>query len=176
MDSLTYLEESARTASTQFHDEIVDAGMLQHALEQAVSTGELVDVAKKSMFYGKPVKEGTGIERFQGSPSSLNAEAVHQDVLHAALGIYTEAAEMIEAILAAMNGGDFDKVNAFEELGDAEWYMAMMYRALNRTPAEAKTVNIDKLRKRYPDKFSTSDAIDRDTRAEREILEDGHSN
>lgn len=175
MDSLKYLEESARTASEQFHDEIVDASMLQHALEQAVSTGELVDVAKKSLFYGKPVKEGTGIEQYAGNESELNSRAVHQDILHAALGIYTEAAEMIEAILAAMNGGEFDEVNAFEELGDAEWYMAMMYRALKRTPAEAKIVNIDKLKKRYPEKFESSQAIDRDTKAEREILEDGHS-
>jgi len=174
MDSKTYLSESARTASEQFHDEIVDPAMLEHALKQAISTGELVDVAKKSLFYGKQVKEGTGIEEFKGNDSNLNSKAVHQDVLHAALGIYTEAAEMLEAVLKAMQGEEFDEVNAFEELGDAEWYMAMMYRALNKTPQEAKTVNIDKLRKRYPQQFESSDAIDRDTNAEREILENGH--
>jgi hypothetical protein len=174
MDSKTYLQESARTASEQFHENIVDAAMLEHALQQAIKTGELVDVAKKSLFYGKPVKEGTGIEQYKENSSTLNVRAVHQDVLHAALGIYTEAAEMLEAVLKTMQGEKFDEVNTFEELGDAEWYMAMMYRALNRTPAEAKTVNIDKLRKRYPGNFTSSHAIKRDVGAEREILEDGH--
>lgn len=174
MKSTLYLQESARTASTQFHDEIVDAPMLEHALTQAIATGELVDVAKKSLFYGKAIKSGTGLEQYQGQPSVLNPKAVHHDVLHAALGIYTEATEMLEAILKGMQGEEFDEVNAFEELGDAEWYMAMMYRALGKTPAEAKTVNIDKLRKRYPDKFESSQAIDRDTVAERVIIEDGH--
>ncbi len=174
MDSKTYLQESARTASTQFHGEIVDPAMLEHALKQAIQVGELVDVAKKSLFYGKPVKEGIGIETHMGSESAINPKAVSHDVLHAAIGIFTESAEMLEAVLAAMQGKEFDEVNVFEELGDAEWYMAMMYRALKRTPAEAKQVNIAKLMKRYPNKFETKDAIERNLNAEREILEEGH--
>jgi rubrerythrin len=175
MDSKTYLSESARTASNQFHHEIIDPAMLEYTLKQAISTGELVDIAKKSLFYGKKIKEGTDIQQFRNNESTLNIKAVHQDVLHAALGIYTEAAEMLEVILATMQGNEFDEINAFEELGDTEWYMAMMYRTLNKTPQEAKVVNIDKLRKRYPQQFTSSDAIHRNTNAEREILENGHN-
>ncbi len=174
MDSKTYLLESARTASAQFHDEIIEPAMLEHALKQAISTGELVDIAKKSLFYGKAIKSGSDIESVSGQESSIEMKAVDQDVLHAALGIYTEAAEMLEAVLSAMQGNEFDEVNAFEELGDAEWYMAMMYRALKKTPQEAKTINIEKLTKRYPEKFDSARAIHRNIDEEREILENGH--
>lgn len=175
MDSKTYLKESARTASTQFHTEIVTPPMLRHALESAVNTGELVDIAKKSLFYGKAIKDTGHGKLLQNAAESdqLDVEAVPHDILHAAMGIYTEAAEMLEAVLKAMESGDLDKVNLLEEIGDTEWYAAMMYRAIEKTPGEAKEVNINKLRKRFPEKFETSFAIDRDLSAEREILEKG---
>ncbi|MGY0219177.1 hypothetical protein ACWJJH_17635 [Endozoicomonadaceae bacterium StTr2] len=173
MKSEEYLKESARTASTQFHTEIVEPAMLEHILEQAIKTGELVDIAKKSLFYGKAIESGSDIENYKGKSSNINPDAVTPEILHAALGVYTEAAEMLEAILKAMRGEAFDEVNMFEEAGDTEWYMAMMYRALNRLPAEAREINIKKLRQRYPEKFDSGQAISRNLEAEREILEAG---
>ena len=175
MDSQTYLEESATTASAEFHDEIVDGAMLEQTLKQAIATGELVDVAKKSLYYGRAVPGDSALNEHKGTTAAIDMKAVDKDVLHAALGIYTEAAEMLEGILKAMQGEPFDTVNAFEELGDAEWYMAMFYRALNKTPQEAKSVNIEKLRKRYPEKFKSHHANERDIAAERAILETGMS-
>jgi NTP pyrophosphatase (non-canonical NTP hydrolase) len=174
MNTKTYLEMSARTASSQFHDDIVDAAMLEHTLIQAIGVGQNVDVVKKSLFYGKPIKAGAEIESVKGSTSTIDAQATHQDVLHAALGIFTEASELLEAVLSAMKGSRFDEVNIFEELGDVEWYMAMMYRYLDKTPEEARDVNIEKLAKRFPNKFASDDAINRDIGAERSILEKGH--
>jgi NTP pyrophosphatase (non-canonical NTP hydrolase) len=174
MDSTTYLKQSARTASTQFHDEIIDAAMLEHTLQQAIATGSLVDSVKKSLFYGKALPEQSPLRHHEGGPAPLKPDAIHPDILHAALGVYTEAAELLEAVLQAMRGDAFDEVNAFEELGDTEWYLAMLYRALGKTPEQAMEVNIQKLKKRYPKQFESTDAIRRDTAAERDILESGH--
>lgn len=171
MDSKTYLEASARTASTQFHTEIVDASMLEASLKQAIASGEQLDAVKKSLFYGKALPETHPMQSMRGEDASLQADALNPDFLHAALGLYTEATELLEAILAALQGGDFDQVNVFEECGDAEWYLAMLYRALARTPEEAKRINIDKLKARYPEKFETEQAIERDLEKERKILE-----
>jgi hypothetical protein len=49
--------------------------------------------------------------------------------------------------------------------------MAMLYRRLGVTPEQVKTINMAKLRKRFPEKFTTEHALERDLDAERAILE-----
>lgn len=171
MDNATYLRESARTASTQFHTEIVNAQSLARSLQAAIAAGQNADQIKKSLFYGKalndnhPALVGENTEDF--SPSRVDS-----DILHAALGLFTESGELLEAIFAAMSGKqDLDVVNLREEVGDAEWYLAMLYRALQTDPETVKATNIAKLRKRFPNKFTSNDAINRDLIGERHILE-----
>lgn len=171
MDSITYLKESARTASTQFHQRIVDPAMLEATLEEAIKTGHIVDAIKKSLFYGKALDPQHPAHEVKGASTTLDTSLIDENILHAALGLYTEAAEMLEGVLDAMRGKEYDAVNAFEECGDAEWYLAMFYRAIARTPEEARVANIEKLRARYPDKFETAQAIERKLDAERQILE-----
>ncbi|MDM8545690.1 hypothetical protein QUF61_04265 [Candidatus Venteria ishoeyi] len=174
MDSKTYLQASARTASTQFHEDIVSPAMLEQALHDAISAGQNADAIKKSLFYGKALDTAHPTQSLQTADSNLNTQALAPDVLHAALGLYTEATELLEAVLATMQGQNFDAVNAFEECGDIEWYLAMLYRNLNRSPEEAKAANIKKLMARYPEKFEHSQAVERDLEKEREILESHH--
>lgn len=175
MDNKTYLDASARTASSQFHDDKITPSMIAMALEQAIATGNMLDGIKKGIYYGKSLPENHSALDVKNDEVDFDPRAIDQDILHAALGIYTEATEMLEAIYLTMKGAQFDRINAAEELGDAEWYMAMMYRALGETPENVKQVNIDKLRHRYPDKFRSMDAITRDLDTERSILEKGHS-
>jgi hypothetical protein len=175
MDNKTYLEESARTASAQFHDDKITPGMVEAALSKAIETGNMIDAIKKGLYYGKSLPEHHEVLEIESDQADLDPRAIDPDILHAALGLYTEATEMLEAIFLTMKGASFDKVNMAEELGDSEWYAAMMYRALEETPENVKQVNIDKLRHRYPDKFTSMNAISRDLGKEREILEDGHS-
>jgi NTP pyrophosphatase (non-canonical NTP hydrolase) len=175
MDNKTYLEQSARTASAQFHDDKITPAMIEVALTKAIETGNMIDGIKKGLYYGKSLPEHHETIEHKESNSELDPHAIDPNVLHAALGIFTEATEMLEAIYLTMKGAPFDKVNMAEELGDSEWYSAMLYRALDETPENVKQVNIDKLRHRYPDKFTSMDAISRDLGREREILESGHS-
>lgn len=171
MNSNTYLKESARTASTQFHQQIVSPAMLKATLEEAIKAGHFVDAIKKSLFYGKTLDPEHPVQEVRDESAALDSGRIEKDILHAALGLYTEAAEMLEGVLDAMRGKEYDSVNALEECGDAEWYLAMFYRAINRTPEEAKAANIEKLRARYPDKFETTQAIERQLDSERQILE-----
>lgn len=169
MDCKTYLQASARTASTQFHSEIINTETLENTLRQAIAAGQMADAVKKSLFYGKPLAATHHALVLPGG--DLPAPILNPDVLHAALGLYTEATELLEVCLAVMQGAAFDDVNAFEECGDTEWYLAMLYRALGRTPEEAKAANIAKLKARYPDKFTTQQAVKRDLESERRVLE-----
>lgn len=169
MDSIEYLAASARTASGQFHPQLVGNTLLEQVLEQAIIAGERADAVKKTLFYGKKL----AIDSVEENPqTNLSTDQINPDILHATLGLYTEATELLENILKTLhNKKNFDEVNAFEECGDVEWYLAMLYRALKRTPNEAKTANIAKLTARYPDKFTSNHAIDRNIENERQILE-----
>jgi len=99
-------------------------------------------------------------------------------MLHAAMGLCTEAGEFMDMLKKHIFAGkDLDCVNALEELGDGNWYEALAIVAiaskLNRiiTLNDVLTMVINKLKLRYPIKFTEAECIDRDVVAEREFLE-----
>ncbi len=95
-----------------------------------------------------------------------------QRLLHAALGLQTESAEFSDALKKhVFYGAKLDKVNLKEELGDIFWYMAIACDALGTTFEEEQARVINKLKTRYPDKFTEDKASTRDLDAERKVLE-----
>lgn len=97
-----------------------------------------------------------------------------QDSLHMVLGMHTESAEIADVYkkaLAYKNPVDF--VNVKEELGDLMWYIANMCNIHGWNLEDILDTNITKLEARYPEKFTTEKALNRDLSAEREILETG---
>jgi NTP pyrophosphatase (non-canonical NTP hydrolase) len=94
------------------------------------------------------------------------------DLLHAAIGLQTESAEFSDMLKKHIfYGKPIDKVNLREELGDQLWYIAMALRALDTTFEAVMERNIEKLKARYPDKFTEELAENRNLDKEREILE-----
>ncbi len=101
-------------------------------------------------------------------------------LLHSFIGKATEVGELLDALKKHIfYGKELDVVNIAEEFGDDKWYSAIGTDALADMfgiPAEElddkiEIINIEKLQTRYPGKFSESDAINRDTSSEREILD-----
>ncbi len=169
MDYESYSIESARTASGEFHEEVVPRGLLNDALHCAFEVGSVLDGIKKGFFYGKPLSEDFPMGSDSGR--TIDPRRIDIDILHAALGVLTESIEILEALREGMKGKPLDRVNLVEELGDIEWYMAMFYRALGTTPERVREINIAKLRARYPHKFTEHDAVNRDLARERNVLE-----
>jgi len=96
-------------------------------------------------------------------------------LLHATMGMATEAAELVDMLKKHIfYGRKLDLVNAAEEVGDSQWYAGLAIDVLKTTMNDILTMNINKLRLRYPEKFTELHAIIRDTSAERELLEDHH--
>ena len=94
------------------------------------------------------------------------------EVLHAVMGIVTEAGELMDACKRkGFYGKPMDIPNVIEEMGDLMWYMAILCRKLNVSLEEVMDLNIQKLKKRYPNNFNSEDALNRDTRAERKVFE-----
>jgi len=94
------------------------------------------------------------------------------DNYHMIFGMFTEVAELADVFKKNMAyGKDIDWVNVKEELFDLMWYVAG-FCEFNRIDFEKGLQNnIDKLRARYPEKFTQEKAVNRNLDVERKILE-----
>jgi len=94
------------------------------------------------------------------------------DDVHMILGLQTETAEISDAYKKHIAyGKELDLVNVKEELGDACWYIANLCNLHGWDLRDILDTNIAKLELRYPEKFTTEKAINRDLESERKILE-----
>jgi len=109
--------------------------------------------------------------RTESTQFNINSKA-DQRLIHAAMGLQTESAEFTDALKKyVFYGKELDKVNLKEELGDMLWYMSIAFSALGTTYEEEQERVINKLKVRYPDKFTEEKAEVRDLMAERTVLE-----
>lgn len=93
-------------------------------------------------------------------------------LMHAAMGMVTESGEFIDALKRlTIYGKGLDHTHLIEEIGDVMWYVALVCRALGVSLEDVMDRNIDKLEKRYPGKFTSEQALNRDLEAERAALE-----
>ena len=110
-------------------------------------------------------------KRAVGGPVN-GCKSTSMDLLHASMGLTTEASEFQDALKKHIfYGKPLDTVNLKEEIGDILWYCAIALEALNTDFESVMETNISKLAARYPEKFTEEAAKKRDLNKEREILE-----
>lgn len=94
------------------------------------------------------------------------------DDVHMILGFVTESAEVADVYKKYIAyKKELDLVNVKEELGDLLWYIANMCNMHGWDLRDIMQTNIDKLKARYPEKFTEQHALNRDLNKERSILE-----
>jgi NTP pyrophosphatase (non-canonical NTP hydrolase) len=94
------------------------------------------------------------------------------DILHGAIGLSTEAGELLDACKKMLfYGRPLDRLNVIEELGDIEWYLELIRAALGVTREQVIDANKKKLRVRYGGTWTAEAAANRDVAAEREAME-----
>lgn len=176
-----YLQQAALTAPKQIIGEIPSTLVLD-CLKDIIGQGNKLDRLKKNMFYGKELN-GDVPEELRGHtplPVSrlptlllgLPSEHAAVEVIHGVVGAITETVELAEALVAALESGiAIDVVNLAEECGDVIWYLACILRHGGKDFPDLMEQNIAKLRKRYPDGFTTYDALNRNLTEERRVLE-----
>ena len=119
---------------------------------------------RKNVLVTETIDFGIITEKFK------NPEIIR--LLHAAMGLVTEAGEFIDMLKKHIYyDKPLDEVNLIEELGDIMWYFEVACDVLKVEREEVEEININKLRKRYPNGFSKKDAIERNLDIEREVLE-----
>ncbi len=93
-------------------------------------------------------------------------------LLHAAMGLATEAGEFVDALKKHIFYGKvLDGVNLMEELGDVSWYERIALDAIETGFLSMVLRNVAKLKARFPEKFTEAAAINRNLDIERAILE-----
>jgi NTP pyrophosphatase (non-canonical NTP hydrolase) len=133
---------------------------LMNCVRNMTEVSNQLDSVKKIAIYNKP-----NSWRLSGGaiPRPITAEQAH--LLHMAIGIVGEAGEILEAVVAHIDGQELDMENCVEELGDLEFYMEGFRASLGITRNGTLSENITKLTKRYGEKYSDEAAQNRADKA-----------
>ena len=85
-----------------------------------------------------------------------------EQLIAAGLGIAGEAGEVADTIKKVeFHGHALDRQMVAQELGDVLWYVALMCDAIEVSMMQVMAMNIEKLRKRYPEGFSSERSLNR---------------
>lgn len=194
MDLKQYVQDAIRTES-KIDEVVTDRALLMSMLKTYIAAGSVLDMIKKNVFYGKAIDRDrfnlhlssiiqAGITTEMFSNITVNGQQyttppttidINPRLFHALIGILTESTELAEALEKIIVTGSADDVNILEEFGDIAWYEAIGIDELDGDFETILNTNIEKLRKRFPEKFTSEHAIDRDIEVERKTLEDGLS-
>ena len=95
---------------------------------------------------------------------TLNPELTKRDVLiNSVMGLCGESGEAIDIVKKWMaHGHELDKAHLAKELGDIAWYLAEAATALDMDLEEILQANVEKLKKRYPEGFSSERSRNRE--------------
>lgn len=94
---------------------------------------------------------------------TVNPDLDKKDMLiNSVMGLCGESGEAIDIVKKwYAHGHELDKEHFAKELGDICWYLAEAATAIGVDLESIMASNIEKLRKRYPEGFSTADSISR---------------
>ena len=106
---------------------------------------------------------------FAYSKKELDKDKI--DLLHCAIGASTETGELLDAFKKNIYyGKELDLINIGEEIADVMWYLSNLARLCNLDFEVLLQNNINKLKVRYPEKFTNELAMNRNLDAELESL------
>ncbi len=95
--------------------------------------------------------------------TTLNPELCEKDVLiNGVMGLCGESGEVIDIVKKHLaQGHTLDKEHIAKELGDVAWYIAEIATVIGYDLETILTMNIEKLKKRFPDGFTVKDSVER---------------
>lgn len=95
--------------------------------------------------------------------TTLNPELKEKDILiNGVMGLCGESGEAIDLVKKHLaQGHELDKEKIAKELGDIAWYLAETAYAIGYPLEDILQMNIDKLKRRYPEGFSTECSLER---------------
>lgn len=93
---------------------------------------------------------------------TVNNDARDKLLENGVLGLCGESGECADLLKKSLfQGHELNKEHLAKELGDVAWYLAVASYALGYTLEDVLWMNIDKLKKRYPEGFNTDNSLHR---------------
>lgn len=92
---------------------------------------------------------------------SIPNDRVMDKAYHAIFGLTSEAGEVSGILQKTYQGHEIDLEHVKKELGDCLWMIAEACDAFGFSLDEVMELNIEKLRKRYPNGFSSENSLHR---------------
>ena len=92
---------------------------------------------------------------------SIPYDKSHDKLCHAVFGLSSEAGEVSGILQKVYQGHEVDIEHFKKELGDCLWMIAEACDVLETDLDDVMEMNIEKLRKRYPDGFSAERSLHR---------------
>ena len=90
---------------------------------------------------------------------SIPNDRVMDKAYHAIFGLTSEAGEVSGILQKTYQGHEIDLEHVEKELGDCLWMIAEACDAFGFSLDEVMELNIEKLRKRYPNRFSSENSL-----------------
>lgn len=171
-----YMKEADKTNSVLFNPQYVDRDTFVANLRTFIDTANVINLYKKLLFRGRtpedlnmkhPKLHESLAPEFD--PNNSTDETIN--VVHGCVGVITEAGEVAEILLDAIEQNRLDPVNVAEEAGDLRWYIVRMLRGIGMTDEQCERMNIDKLHGRHGETFNVERDANRNLLAERAGLE-----
>ena len=105
----------------------------------------------------------TGNEYQKLAMRTLNPDLDKKDVLlNGVMGLCGESGEVIDIVKKwYAQGHELDKEHIKKELGDVAWYLAEIAEAIDVSLDDVFEINIEKLKKRYPEGFDAEKSMNR---------------
>lgn len=161
LDAYSNFVSQLTPSSAVFHQQLVPRPYLIHVLDDLQSEGQKLDVLKKALFYGKDVeslvdqRNAWDKEKYYG----INTDVTPINVIHAILGIITEASELAELLMdSILSGKPIDHTKLVLEGGDILWYTQLLARETGEGLEGFIAKNVEKLSKRFPNAVFTEEA------------------
>ena len=83
-------------------------------------------------------------------------------IMNGVLGLNGEAGEVADLVKKHLfQGHELDKDKFAYEIGDILWYCAVLAEGINYTLSMIADMNVDKLKKRYPNGFEAERSLNR---------------
>lgn len=195
MNSEEYADKAVSTVSNNFDTNHVSLEDFEYTMLAMIEMSKAIDYLKRSLFYGKKldreklVKSVSVANMYMQSilgneyvPTNIsfdNKDKMLDKLIHASFGFCTESGEVLETMYKHLCNTDkeLDWKNIFEEIGDINWYIPLFLQEAknqgkNWSFEKIWDLNIDKLSKRYPNKFETEKCYNRNSKKELEKFED----
>lgn len=99
----------------------------------------------------------------QAALRTANTMAEDDFIINGILGLSGETGEVADYIKKfKFQGHEMDREHLAEELGDICWYIAILTKGIGYDLETIMQMNIDKLKKRYPDGFEIARSLNRE--------------